>query len=66
MYTGTYFEANFINHVYEPTEYSALHLLSEFKHKWNVGDCVHFRLKHRKTNIGVITECAYSSERYGG
>jgi hypothetical protein len=66
MYTGTYFGAKFVNHVYEPTETATAHLLVEFKHKWSVGQYVRFRERHKRTDADTIKEIAYSTEKCGG
>jgi hypothetical protein len=65
-YTGTYFGAEFINHVYPPTQKTTEHLLNNFKHKYSVGDWVRFREPHKRTDDGTIKEIAYSSEKNGG
>ena len=66
MYTGTYFGAKFVNHIYEPTQTATALLLTEFKHKWSVGQYVRFRKRHKRTDADTIKEIAYSSERGGG
>ena len=66
MYTGIYFGAKFVNHVYEPTESTTAHLLDKFIHKWSVGQYVRFREPHKRTDADTIKEIAYSSEKGGG
>lgn len=65
-YTGTYFGVNFYMHVFEPTKDAVDHLLHNFKHKYKVNDYVIFRIPHRKTEKGKITNIAYSTEKNGG
>lgn len=66
MYTGKYLGVKFVNHAYDPTESTVIHLLQNFKHKWMIGDYVKFREKHKRTDADTIKEIAYSTERHGG
>ena len=65
-YTGEFFGAKFVNHVYEPTESTTAHLLQNFKHKYSTGDYVRFRQPHKRTDADTVKECAYSTEKNGG
>ena len=66
-YTGNYFGANYYEHVYAPTEETTKHLLSAFKHKYEIGNRVRVRKRHRKSKEGVIATTFYTSEgRIGG
>jgi len=65
-YTGLYFGAEYVGHVYEPQKATTEHLLIKFKHKYNIDDNVICRKYHRKTTGGIIQKKAYSSEGFCG
>jgi len=66
MYTGTYFNVDYVNHTYMPTAEATAHFLENFKHKWNVNDVVRFRKKHKTTSYGIIQKKAYSTAKNSG
>ncbi len=66
MYTGIYYGVMYVNHIYKPTEDITKLLLRDFKHKWNIGQSVKFRKPHRRTDINIIKNIGYSTERFGG
>lgn len=66
-YSGNFFGAEFLQHVYEPTEDATKHLLEKYKHTYKKGDKVRVRKPHKKSKYGTIDFCFYTSEgQYGG
>ena len=65
-YTGLYFGAEYVGHVYEPTKEITEHFIENFKFAYNVGDNVVCRKTHRKSTSGIIQKKAYSSEGFCG
>lgn len=66
-YSGTFFGAEFLEHVYEPTKETTKHLLDKYKHSYKKGDKIKARKPHRKSKLGIIDFCFYTSEgQYGG
>jgi len=66
MYIGQFLGVNYIGHHYKPDVDITLKLINEFPFKWNIGDDVIYRKRHRKTTNGIITNKAYSSEGFCG
>ena len=62
----TYFGVEYVGYIYDTTEEMTEYYLVNFAHKWNIGDNVIYRQKHRNTTSGVITRRAYSTEERGG
>jgi hypothetical protein len=66
-YSGNFFGAEFLQHVYEPTEKTTKHLLEKYNHTYKKGDKVRVRKPHKKSKYGTIYFCFYTSEgQYGG